>query len=241
MRLHWTSAATKTLGVVLFLSSVVAGSEAAPIAISNSSFEAPDAMGSYIVGIPDDWTGSAGLADAFVEANAAVGFSGGDGAQYAGMDSAGAYLYQDLGVPFAANTQYTVDLAGVHRSGFTHGTVEFGVFSSDAVGVDLGTPGFLDLQGVWSGSGNPDGDDMFNVLRDASVLAGTGSGALGGTSSLMTGAVAPSGNVVVFIRNAAGNRVNFDNIRLDATEVPEPGTAMLLTACVLAFAARRTC
>lgn len=212
---------------------------ATPIPISNSSFEVPDAAGSFIVGVPDDWTGSPGLADAFVEAHAAVGFSGGDGAQYAGMDSGGAYIYQDLGVAFAANTNYAIDLAGVHRSGFTHGTVEFGLFSSDAIGTDLGTAGFMDLQGVWTGSGNPDGDDMFNVLRDASALQAIGSGALGAPYSYATGGAAPTGNVVVFIRNSAGNRVNFDNVRLDASPVPEPATVLLLAASGAALTAAR--
>ena len=35
-------------------------------------------------------------------------------------------------------------------------------------------------------------------------------------SPVPTGGSAPTGNLVVFIRNATGNRTNFDNVRLDA-------------------------
>jgi hypothetical protein len=183
--------------------------------------------------------GSAGIGNAFVESSASVGFTGGDGAQYAGLDTSGDYIYQDLGVAFAANTTYTIDLAGAHRAGFSHGTVEFGLFSSDLLGTDLGAPGAMDLQGVWTGSGNPDGDDMFNVLRDASALQTLGSGALGHVYSYTTGGSAPTGNLVVFIRNATGNRINFDNVRLDATAVPEPASVLLLAGCGAILIARK--
>lgn len=199
-----------------------------PVVVANPSFESPDAGGSWAPGVPTGWVGSAGIGNAFVESSASVGFTGGDGAQYAGLDTSGDYIYQDLGVAFAANTTYTIDLAGAHRAGFSHGTVAFGLFSSDAIGTDVGTPGSMDLQGVWSGSGNPDADDMFNVLRDASALQTLGSGALGNVYSYTTGGSVPTGNVVVFIRNATGNRINFDNVRLDATAIPEPATAFLL-------------
>ena len=136
-----------------------------------------------------------------------------------------------MGIPFSENTQYTMDLAGAHRAGFPHGTMEFGLWSSDAIGTDVGTPGFMDLQGVWTGSGNPDGDDMFNVLRDASAVQALGSGALGAVYSYASGGSVPSGNVVVFIRDTTGNRINFDNVRLDATAIPERATVLLLTGC----------
>lgn len=230
------------LGVIaasLLLGLPVQRVDADDVPITNSSFESPDAAGSWAPGVPSSWVGSSGIGNAFVESSASVGFTGGDGAQYAGLDSSGDYIYQDLGVAFAANTTYTIDLAGAHRSGFSHGTVEFGLFSSDTLGTDVGTPGFLDLQGVWTGSGNPDGDDMFNVLRDASALQTLGTGALGGVYSYTTGGSAPTGNVAVFIRNATGNRINFDNVRLDATAIPEPATLVLLTGCCMALAAGR--
>lgn len=200
---------------------------AVDVPITNNSFETPDVGGTFLVQVPDGWTASAGLDDVFVEDSGSLGFTNNDGLQYAGMDSdvgAGGYIYQDLGIPFEANMTYRVDLAGVHRSGFTHGTVEFGVFSSNTLGTTLGTEGFIDLQGFWSGSGNPDGDDVFNEFRDASTLQTIGSGAMGRRSKYDAGASAPGGNVVVFIRGAGqGQRVNFDNIRLDVSTSLLPG------------------
>lgn len=234
------SAAAVAASVLVLGLSVQA--KAAPVPIANHSFESPDVMGGWQDVLPDNWLGGGGLAGRWVENNASVGFSGGDGVQHAGIDTDGGYIYQDLGVAFAANTKYTIDLASAHRAGFNHGIVEFGLFSSDAIGTDVGTPGFMDIQGVWSGSGNPSGDDQFNQLRDASLLSTIGTGSLGNVYTYTTGGVAPSGNVVVFIRDASGGRQTFDNIRLDATPIPEPaGIVLMMAACgsLLAVGARR--
>jgi predicted esterase len=216
MRAHNTTKLAVAIIGLVFLLACVRRVDAVSIPILNPSFEAPAVPGSYAVTVPDNWLASAGLTDTFVEDSASVGFTGGDGAQYAGMDTGGGYIYQNLGVPFTANTTYTINLASAHRVGFSHGTVEFGLFSSNAIGTNVGTPGFMNIQGVWSGSGNPDADDQFNQLRDASVLHAIGSGALGNVYKYTTGAVAPTGNLAVFVRDASGGRVNFDNIRLAA-------------------------
>ena len=204
------------VAVALCVSMLAGKSAAVSVPITNYSFETPSAAGTYVLAPPDGWGGNPG-ANIFIEDIAAVGMSGGDGLQYLGLDNDGAYITQDLGVPFQAGMTYRVDLASAHRSGFTHGIAEFGVYSSNAIGTDLGTVGFMDLQGVWSGSGNPDGDDMYDVFRDASVLQTIGSGALGRTSKFSTGSTPPTGNVVVYIRKASGARVNLDNIRLDVS------------------------
>lgn len=211
--------------------------QAAPVAIVNHSFESPDAMGGYQNVLPDGWLAGGGLANQWVENNAGVGFTGGDGIQHAGLDTDGGFIYQDLGVAFAANTTYRINLASAHRAGFNHGTVEFGLFSSDAIGTDVGTAGFMDIQGVWSGSGNPSGDDQFNQLREASVLNSIGTGSLGKVYSFTTGAVPPTGNVAVFVRDASGGRVTFDNVRLDATPIPEPAGAVLVVVAIGSFLA----
>ncbi len=203
---------------------LIGSAAAVSIPVANYSFEDPTIPAppadQYIVGLPTSWS-DLGSDGPFVETNAALGFSGGDAAQYAGMN--GGTIYQDLGVAFAPNTIYSVEVATAHRSSFTNGTLEFGLFSSSSLGTDLGTPGFADIQGVWPGSGNPDGDEMYNQFRDSAVLATIGSGALGQPYSFTTGAVAPSGNAVVFLRQAGGSRVNFDNVRVTAVPVPEPG------------------
>lgn len=240
-KLCWGQVITKMMisGMAAALLLAIYGSEARAVSvpISNHSFEAPNVGGSYAIAVPDSWVG-VGTSNAFLENSAAVGFSGGDGTQYLGLDNSGSYIYQDLGMAFAANTVYTIDLASAHRDGFSHSTVEFGLFSSTAIGTDIGTPGFMDIQGVWSGSGNPSGDNQFNKLRDASLLHTIGTGTLGNVYSFTTGAAPPTGNVVVFVRDAGNLRVNIDNIRLDASAVPEPAT-LLLAGCGLSLTALR--
>jgi hypothetical protein len=211
--------------------------QAAPVPIVNHSFESPNVNGGWQDGVPDGWTAGGGLTGRWVENNSAIGFSGGDGVQHAALDTNGGYIYQNLGVAFAANTKYTIDLATAHRDGFTHGILEFGLFSSDAVGTDVGTPGFADIQGVWNGSGNPSGDNVWNTLRDASLLNTIGTGSLGKVYIHTTGAVAPTGNVVVFIRDVSGGRETFDNIRLDATPIPEPASVVLALGVIGAVSA----
>lgn len=212
----------------LVIANFAARVDAISIPILNNSFESPSVPGTYLVGPPTDWQVSAGLADEFVEDIAAVGMTGGDGTQYAGMDTAGGYIYQDLGVPFQANKTYRIDLASAHRDGFSHNTVQFGLFSSNAIGTDLGTAGFMDIQGVWSGSGNPDGDNMFSVFREASDLQKIdtnhdGIESLGHVYKFTTGPTPPTGNVVVYIRDTGDLRINFDNVRLDASTPVKSG------------------
>lgn len=206
--------------------------QAASIPVVNYSFEEPTIPGdpAYIDGLPTDWS-SLDADGPFVELLSALGFTGGDGAQYAGLNGGG--IYQDLGVAFAPNTRYSVDVATAHRGNFTNGYFEFGLFSSAAIGTDVGAPGFADIQGVWPGSGNPDGDEVYNTMRDASVLATIGSGALGQPYSFTTGSVVPSGNLVVFLRQAGGFRVNFDNVRVTAVPVPEPGCLVIACGALL--------
>ena len=213
--------------------------EAAPVPIVNHSFESPNVNGGWQDGVPDGWLAGGGLTGRWVENNASIGFTGGDGLQHAALDTNGGYIYQDLGMAFAANTKYTIDLATAHREGFTHGILEFGFFSSDAIGTDIGTPGFADIQGVWNGSGNPSGDNVWNTLRDASLLNTIGTGSLGKVYTHTTGAAAPAGNLVVFIRDVSGGRETFDNIRLDATLIPEPASLFLALGVIGSLAVGR--
>ncbi len=196
------------------------GSSLPIIPVSNHGFEFPDVAGAWFDGVPDSWILMNGPAtnDSFVEDNASVGFSGGEGLQHVGIGEIGAYLYKDAGVAFSPDTTYLVDLASALRPGFASGIVEFGLFSSDAVGTDLGYPGWMDIGGILPASGNPDADNVVSTFRDASILANIGSGALGRPYSLVTGATPPGGNIVVFIRHVSGARVAVDNVRI--IEIP---------------------
>lgn len=196
------------------------------VAVTNPSFELPDATGTYLTQVPTGWT----IADApetdeiFVENLASVGITGGEGAQYAGLQQIGNFIHQDTGVPFSPNTTYLIDLAGGYRNGYPTGVVEFGLYSSDAIGTPVaGYPGRMDLNGVRLESGNPDADGVINKLRDASALTTIGSGSLARPYVLVTGSTPPAGNLVAYIRHASGFRVIFDHIRIlavpNATDV----------------------
>lgn len=201
---------------VFAISCFLAPAYSASLPVVNHSFEEPEAGGAFVVGVPDGWTSSLGDAGTvFVESSSSVGFTGGDLLQYGGSDSG--YIYQDLGVVFEPNKTYTVELATAHRGGLAHAQVEWGLFTSNSIGVDLGTAGFADLNGVWSGSFNPDADNVFNTLRDGATLATIGGGSLGRQYQFSTGSNVPSGNVVIFIRNQSSviKRVNYDNVRVD--------------------------
>ncbi|MEK7952349.1 hypothetical protein [Luteolibacter soli] len=187
------------------------------VAVNNPSFEVPEAPGTFFNGVATGWTFVNGPAanDTFVESLTSIGVTGGQGAQYAGIQEIGAYLYQDTGVAFAPNTTYLIDLAGGYRNGYPTGVVEFGFFSSNAIGTAIpGYTGRIDENGALTASGNPDADNVINKLRDASCLATIGTGSLARPASLVTGSTPPPGNLVVFIRHASGDRVMFDNVRI---------------------------
>lgn len=67
-----------------------------------------------------------------------------------------------------------------------------------------------------------------NTFVDAS-----NAGDNGGEFTFTTGNTVPSGDVVVFIRNESSTeagRIQFDNVRVYATAVPEPASLILLSS-----------
>jgi uncharacterized YccA/Bax inhibitor family protein len=78
-------------------------------------------------------------------------------------------------------------------------------------------------------SNDPFATAAFSQVVDTATIA-----TLGGTFSDMTlvfntGAVAPTGNIRLFVKEISGVRIHVDNFRLDATPVPEPSSAAVLT------------
>ena len=74
------------------------------------------------------------------------------------------------------------------------------------------------------------------------AFANVTEGAFGDAPDLVftTGAVAPAGNVVVLLgADGPAGRSHFDNIRLDATAVPEPASALLGALAGLVLLRRR--
>ena len=196
------------------------GSNLPTVPVANGGFELPDVGGTFVNAQPDLWTYLPGPDEGgitFLENTASVGFTGGDGLQYLGIQSAGAAIYQDTGIQIAADTTYVIDLSGAVRAGYDSGLVQFGLYAGSDIGTPLPSyPGWMDLAGILPESGNPDADGVIGKLRDASAVTTIGTGALGRPFSLVTGTTPPAGNLIIYVRQENGLRVNLDKVRIIA-------------------------
>jgi hypothetical protein len=206
----------KSTALFTFIAAGFAGAAAAvPLAVNNPSFESPGASpGNFPP--PTGWAGGG-----FTERFADIGNpTGGDQANYAGIDNG--TVSQDLGVPFLPNSTYTVNFLVGNRNGFQEGLTQYGLQSSTAPGADLGT--------------------IVSVNPEATLANGTF--VEGPAYTFTTGAVAPSGNVVVFFRGALepgfpDNRGIVDLARVSVDAVPEPASVGMFGLFGVAALARR--
>lgn len=209
-----------TLGVSLF---AISSSMATTVAVANHSFETPD-VGTWN-NDPTSWT-ELGSSDAFNEDAVAISLNTAelDGTRWGGMNAGIAtqdfggltvedVIWQDLGTAFAANTTYTVDLAQGDRFG-SSGNLIFGLFSGTA-----GAAATIEGSGTFSYADLAAGQSI-----DRQVQFTTGA--------------APAGNVQLFIA-LDNDKGYFDNVRVDATAVPEPSSTALLGLGGLALILRR--
>jgi hypothetical protein len=208
-------------GVLL---AITGAAQAVPITVQNASFESNTGVGDYPP--PSNWTVDGTLVGAnagFTEGFNQIGNpTGGDALRYSGID--GGTLAQDLGVPFLANSTYTVRFLVGNRNAFGEGLTQYGLKSSTAFGTDLGT--------------------VASVDNDATVPNNTF--AEGPVYTFTTDATPPSGNVVVFFRGvddlsgtANNTRAVVDLARVDVAPVPEPAALGLLGVAGTALLARR--
>jgi hypothetical protein len=133
----------------------------------------------------------------FTELSADVSITGGDGPRHNGQTS-GTSANQVLDQTFAPNTVYTLTIAIGNRTTDANNPTGVASFGLTADGVEVG----VFTQGV----------SAPNTFQDF-IYAFT------------TGAVAPTGNIGIRLA-ATGGRGLFDNVRLDATPVPEPSAAL---------------
>jgi hypothetical protein len=133
----------------------------------------------------------------FTELSADVGITGGDGPRHNGQNS-GSTANQDLGVAFLPDYVYTLTIAIGNRTSDSNNPTGVASFGLTADGTEVG----VFTQAV----------SAPNTFQDF-VYAFT------------TGALAPDGNIGIRLA-ATGGRGLFDNVRLDATPVPEPSTAL---------------
>jgi len=224
-----TQLASLTAIAVLLL----AGSAAAEtIAITNFSFQTPDVGGGW-TNEPDmpEWNTDAIGINYFLE-NTSSAFgglngTGYDGSQHLGIGGADtasdvAFVAQDTGTAWAANTVYSLTVGLGNRGGnWTEGPTFLGL------STDLTRENILGIE----------------RLVDPSELAGDGEWAEF-TYTFTTDSTPPTGNINVLIGLAAtatGQRAHIDNVRLETAPVPEPSTLLLfgLSLLGLAFYRRR--
>ena len=193
---------------------------AAPVPITNPSFESPDlSPGGWSDVTPTGWIDTQGDTNHnFVEEIA--GFAA-EGAQHLGFESIpfqGSFslMYQDLPAAWAANTIYTLTVGIGNRANFGGGFPRISLGSSTSL-----DPGLFEATEAFDGNAVP-----LNTFADRQL-------------QFTTGSVAPGGNVRIVLSNDPGGRVHFDNVRLDATPVPEPSTLAIAGLAGAAMLLRR--
>ncbi|MEM7383360.1 MAG: LamG-like jellyroll fold domain-containing protein, partial [Verrucomicrobiota bacterium] len=196
------------------------GAFAAPIPVTNASFETPALDAGGWNNDLSDWLGQAGPSDggAFIEY--IDGFVS-DGSQHVGTQN-GYYVFQNLGVPWEANATYTLTVGVGNRN------------------ANFSPAGALAIIGLTTLDAAPAVDNSLgaangNELADSAVASMMAdSGAYDASSfndvtlTFETGATVPAGNIVIFLGDdASDGRAHFDNVRLDVEAAAAAGGGSL--------------
>ena len=213
-------------------------SQGAAITVADHSFESNPAGDlsanptTWSDDLTPDWEerGGAGNGDAFAEFIA--GFSA-DGSQHVGIN-VGGYIWQDTGVALQPNTTYTLTVATGNRAGQSNaGNIT--TYSILAGATNLGAANYATAADVVA-------DNALTLATqtvNATTLTAAGTFAEAPALVFTTGATVPAENVVIFLGADGLGRSHFDNIRLDASPVPEPSTSLLGLLTGLALLRRR--
>lgn len=210
--------------LVSLISVIAAGSAAAAsLTITNASFETDVAVisggGGWSDAVPTGWSDPQGGDNTnFMEI---IGGFSSEGEAHLGYDGNElGMVYQDLGVPWTANTQYTLTVGVGNRTNFGAGIGRFSLTSSLEALPAAGAAG-----GPYSLFSPATG---FFTDLDTSTVVGAGNTFADTTLQWSTGAVVPAGNVRLGVQNISASRLHVDNFRLDASPVPEPTAVALL-------------
>lgn len=199
--------------MALALTSITA--QAAPVTVQNYSFEEP-VLGDGNYG-KVNWLGVPGWTDASWDGGIQdwtnsqyPGTSGngnlawpGHGLQSGYLGNGGAILYQNVG-PILPDTIYTLTVAVGRRLDFGNNEEYWSI--ALVSGAYNGTVlGYIDQTSGYPAPG---------TFVDKTVVVTTGASV--------------SGNLFVVLSGYGGQQTSVDNVRLDATIIPEPGTVVLL-------------
>ena len=198
-------------------------SHAASVTIQNPSFEAPDLSQPGVNPWTNDLAPGGGWLNqdnstsnggSFIEV---IGGFSADGTQHIGMASAWG-VGQDTGVVFQANTRYTL-------------TVAVGNRNANFSPVDnISQYGLVDGIGGIHASDSVDASTLpESTFVDAPALV----------FDVPAGSPLIGEPVIIGLTSAGAGRAHFDNIRLDASTIPEPTTGLLAGLAGLMLLRRR--
>ena len=186
--------------------------EAANVVVPNASFEDPDITG-QTTGIPTGWSrdgANGGMADRVQST---------DGDQHIWANGPGAAgpvtFYITLAEPITVGTTYTLTVDVFQTDNFTGSEATISLYGSDA--------GFGTALVENAGIAPPQNGTLFDQTVMFTATAGQATGQTLG----------------IALTGSGGTQVRFDNVRLDATAVPEPGAMALLGLGGLGFLTRR--
>ncbi len=210
------------------------------IPVTNYNFSDPlvtQNSGYYNQGTPNNWS-TQGFSAQYFENAANGGFASGTPGnlsniqpglsgpnyQYVADDGHGT-IYQDLGVAFKPDTTYTVDISGGNRAGFGGNYTTFGlVAGTGSIPTDGsaptplgGTAGFINEGALPVGSFN-----WASVIGSPNAAVYT----------FTTGNIVPLGDVVVYVNNASGGRMELGGVTVSTT--PEPASLAIWGAAIAA-------
>jgi hypothetical protein len=192
------------------------GAFGAAVSIGNASFESPvlNAGGAtWTNTLEGGWMTPGVAGDSFVEF---IGGFAAEGVNHIGLQNAQT-VYQDLATSFTPNTMYTLTVATGNRN------------ASFTLAGNISTYQIADSAGIVFASGAYDAFPVpVGTFTDATPL------------TFMTPAAGgPTGPIRINLVNSGTGRSHFDNIRLDATVIPEPVTIGLLSLGTLLIFRRR--
>lgn len=205
---------------------------AGPIEVNNHSFERPKLVPptTWANDLPDpevddpssdpDWLGRDGAnsGDAFIEL---IGGFAADGAQHVGTQNT-YYLFQNTGVPFEANTTYTLTVGVGNRNNGQTPAGALTIIGLTALDEDPGDSNFL--EGI-DANDQLDNDPLLEsnaVIVDSEALTDDGSFA-DVVAVLEIEDDVPAGNIVIFLGDdSSAGRSHFDNVRLESISNDNP-------------------
>ncbi|GAA5125099.1 hypothetical protein GCM10023212_26140 [Luteolibacter yonseiensis] len=180
---------------------------AAPVSIGDFSFEGNTlTSGGYSSAIGPEWTGTGGPNNGSSFEEYINGFSS-DGTDHLGMVQ-DYDVWQDLGVTYQVNTRYTLTVGVGNRSGLTSPGNQTQYLLADSTGVVRATGSHSVYGTVPAGTFADAPPLVFDTQANPSAVGKT---------------------IRILLRARGEGRSHFDNIRLDASPLFPPGSAVLST------------